>query len=61
MTGRNDRHPDAIIRAYMAGIDRSLLRDNLRLSHTDRLRRLQELQRLAEAARRAGRRIRRGR
>jgi hypothetical protein len=46
--------PDAVIELYKAGIDRTLLRENLRLTPDERVRNLQRLQRLAEAAREAG-------
>jgi len=50
--------PDPVIDAYKAGIDRTLFRENLRLSHEERLRRLQQLQAFAEELRRAGKRLR---
>jgi hypothetical protein len=34
--------PDPVIEVYKADIDRALLRENLRLSPTDRVRRLQQ-------------------
>lgn len=46
--------PDPVIEAYKAGIDRTLLRENLRLTPDERVRNLQRLQRLADAAREAG-------
>jgi hypothetical protein len=46
--------PDAVIELYKAGIDRTLLRENLRLTPDERVRNLQRLQKLAEAAREAG-------
>jgi hypothetical protein len=45
---------DPVIEAYKKDIDRTLLRENLRLSVEDRLRQLMALQRFAEALRDAG-------
>ena len=45
---------DAVVQAYMRHIDRTLLRQNLRRTVTERVRNLMALQRLAEEARRAG-------
>lgn len=45
---------DPIIELYKAAIDRTLLRENLRLTPEERVRNLQGLQKLAEAAREAG-------
>lgn len=47
--------PDPVIEAYKRDIDRTLLRQNLRRSVTERVANLMVLQRLAAAARRAGR------
>lgn len=44
---------DRVIEAYKAGIDRTLLRENLGLTPTERVERLMELQRLAAEARRS--------
>ncbi len=62
--GRRNRtgkllQPDPVIEAYKKDLDRTLLRENLRLTPEERLRNLMELQRLAEEARRAGRELRR--
>ena len=46
---------DPVIEAYKRHVDRSLLRQNLRRSVTERVANLCALQRLAEEARRAGR------
>ena len=46
--------PDPVIEAYKRDIDRTLLRQNLRRSATERVRNLIALQRLAVEARRAG-------
>ena len=53
--------PDPVIEAYKAGVDRSLLRQNLRRSVAERVHNLVALQRLAAEAARAGRRARRAR
>lgn len=49
---------DPVVEAYKAGVDRTLLRRNLRKTPTERLEDLMALQRLAEEARRAGERLR---
>lgn len=46
--------PDPVIKAYKKGINRSLLRANLRLSPAERLRRLEELLQFARQLRQAG-------
>lgn len=51
--------PDPVIEAYKRDLDRSLLRENLRKTPSERVAALMELQRLAEEARRAGRAARR--
>jgi hypothetical protein len=48
---------DRVIESYKRDIDRTLLRENLRKTATERVRSLMALQRLAEEARRAGRRL----
>jgi hypothetical protein len=53
-----DRESDPIIEAYKVGVDRSLLRANLKRSPEERVRNLMQLQRAAEELRRAGREIR---
>ena len=50
--------PDPVIEAYKAGIDRTLLRENLKRTPEERLRKLMELQRVAEELRRAGQKLR---
>lgn len=50
--------PDPLIEAYKKDIDRTLLRENLKLSPEERLRKLMQLQRFADELRRAGRRLR---
>jgi hypothetical protein len=52
------RENDPVIEAYKAGVDRSLLRENLKRSPEERVRNLVELQRAVEELRRAGREIR---
>ena len=47
--------PDPVIEAYKRHVDRTLLRQNLRRSATERVANLIALQRLALEARRAGR------
>ncbi|OGW62210.1 MAG: hypothetical protein A2638_04950 [Nitrospirae bacterium RIFCSPHIGHO2_01_FULL_66_17] len=47
--------PDPVIEAYKRDIDRTLLRENLKLSVDERFRKLMALQRFAEELRRAGR------
>jgi hypothetical protein len=45
---------DRIIERYKKDVDRTLLRENLRLSPDERFLRLMEMQRFAEELRRAG-------
>jgi len=45
---------DPVIEAYKAGIDRTLLRENLRRSVAERMANLLALQRFADELRRAG-------
>lgn len=49
------RTSDPVIEAYKRGIDRSLLRENLKKSVDERVKSLQALARLASETRRAGR------
>ncbi len=51
--------PDPVIDAYKPGVDVTLLRENLKLTPDQRLRRLVDLQRVAEELRRAGREAKR--
>lgn len=60
MTDAKRRHeiqldPDPVIEAYKRDVDRTLLRENLKLSVDERFRKLMALQRFAEELRRAGR------
>lgn len=50
---------DPVVEAYKAGIDRTLIERNLRLTPEERLRQLIQLQTFAEELRRAGRAARR--
>lgn len=49
------REPDPVVEAYKAGIDRTLLRENLRRTPEERLRNLMDLQRFSDAIRGAAR------
>ena len=48
--------PDAVIEAFKKDVDRTLLRENLKLTVEERLRQLMRLQVAAEELARAGRR-----
>lgn len=50
--------PDPVIEAYKKDVDRTLLRENLKLSVEERFEKLMALQRFAEEMRRAGREAR---
>lgn len=45
------REPDPVIEAYKKDIDRTLIRENLKLTHDQRLRRLQDFMESVEAIR----------
>lgn len=47
--------PDPVVEAYKRDVDRTLIRENLRLSVEERLEKLMRLQEFAEELRRAGR------
>lgn len=47
--------PDPVIDAYLKHVDRTLIRENRKLTPEQRLRKLMALQRLAEELKRAGR------
>ena len=49
---------DPIIELYMRDVDRTLLRENLKLTPTQRLEQLMEMQRFVEELQRAGREAR---
>lgn len=51
--------PDPVIDAYKRDIDRTLLRENLKLTVEERFLKLMELQRFATELRRAGQHARR--
>jgi len=50
--------PDPLVRAYLAGVDRTLIARNLTLTPEERLRQLMALKQLAAELRRAGREAR---
>lgn len=52
------RTNDPVIEAYKKDIDRTLLRENLKLTVQQRFENLMQLQRFAEELQRAGRRFR---
>ena len=52
---QSDTDPDPVIEAYRKDIDRTLIRENLRLTVDQRFRQLMELQRFAEELQNAGR------
>jgi hypothetical protein len=47
--------PDPVIEFYKKDVDRTLIRENLRLTPEERLNKLMRLQKFAEELRRAGR------
>lgn len=53
-----DLRPDPIIELYKKDVDMTLIRENLKLTYTERAMKLMELQRAAEELRRAGRELR---
>lgn len=58
---REQHEPDPVVEAYKRDVDRTLLRENLRLTVEERFERLMRLQQFAEELRRAGREAERGR
>ena len=48
---------DPVVEAYKAGVDRTLLRENLKLSPEERLRKAMAHMKFAEELRAAGRRL----
>ncbi len=54
----DDLLPDPVIEAYKKDIDVTLIRENLKLTPDERVRKLMALQRFAEELRRAGREAR---
>jgi hypothetical protein len=55
MESRRPLQSDPVIEAYKQHVDRTLIRENLRLSVTERFEKLMALQEFAEELRRAGR------
>jgi len=53
--------PHPVIEAFKKDIDRTLIRENLKLSHEERLLKLIQLQRFAHELRQAGQQARRER
>lgn len=53
MATRVEEERDPVIRAYLAGVDRTLLRKNAALSVEERFLQLMELQRMADELRAA--------
>jgi hypothetical protein len=51
--------PDPVIEAYKKDVDRTLIRENLKLTVEERIEKLMRLQQLAEEMRRAGKAARR--
>ena len=62
MSGHDDaiqsHEPDPVVRAYLAGVDRTLIAKNLTLTPEERLRQLMALQQFADELQRAGREAR---
>ena len=52
---KSEDQRDAVIEVYKLGVDRTLIRENLRLTPDERVRNLVRLQRAAEELREAGR------
>ncbi len=52
--------PDPVIDAYKPGIDRTLIRENLKKTPDERLRALQQMQAFVEEVRRAGKALHKG-
>jgi isocitrate/isopropylmalate dehydrogenase len=53
-----DLPPDPVIEVYKKDVDITLIRENLKLTYTERALKLMELQRMADELRRAGREAR---
>jgi hypothetical protein len=58
VNSRPEDAPDPVVEAYKKGIDRTLIRENLKLSVTERFRKAMALARFADEMRRAGREAR---
>jgi hypothetical protein len=54
----DDMTSDPVIEAYKKDVDRTLIRENLKLTPEERVRKLMALQRAAEEFRKAGRKAR---
>jgi hypothetical protein len=52
-----DFEPDPVIEAYKKDVDRTLIRENLRLTVEQRFEKLMRLQQFADELRRAGRKV----
>lgn len=59
--GKQPLEPDPVIEAFKKDVDRTLLRENLKLSYEERLLKLMQFQRFANELHQAGRRARRRR
>lgn len=55
MTMQISSEPDPVIEAYKRNVDRTLIRENLKLTVEERLIRLAELREFADELRRSGR------
>ena len=51
---RSATYDDPVVRAYMRDVDRTLLRENLKLTHAERLEKLVRFSSFAGELRRAG-------
>ncbi|HVY91712.1 MAG TPA: hypothetical protein VHA14_03145 [Bryobacteraceae bacterium] len=58
MSEREEPYRDPVVELYKRDIDRTLLRANLKLTVTERLRRAMDHARFADEVRRAGRELR---
>ena len=58
---KSKRYRDPVVEAYKPGVDRTLLRENLKLTFEQRARKHQSALRMVEELRRAGKAIRQGR
>jgi len=56
MKMKSKRYRDPVVEAYMSGVDRTLLRENLKLSPAQRLEKLVGFSAFAATLRRAGQR-----
>lgn len=52
------KDPDPVVEAYKAGVDRTLIRENLKLTVEERFLKAMALSRFADELRRAGKRAR---